>query len=533
MATKPTPSRAYYSFLSIARTVWKNWLWTLMVFLIVSGSTIVYVYFKVPPMFKAETLILVESQKIPEHLVASTVNAELQDRIATISQEILSATRLESLIDKFNLYRDERKNSAPEEIIDRMRKDTLIKLERGWARNQPGAFHVSYQGKDPEVVAAVVNQMGNFFIEENLKTREQQATGTAEFLKAQLEEAKKSLEQQEAQLGEYKMQHQGELPQQENSFLAVLGNLHAQQQGNQDAISRAEEKKALASTTLSNAESSLASLKSAAKVGVRMNADGKVIGAPAVEKPKDSLALQAKLDTLKARYTDSYPDVQETRALLQKALQKEAADAAAAQSSSPQTQLAAQSASGAPAPAPVAAELLTPEIRAAEERVGTLRAEVDAADKEIQDRMADRKKILSDVSTYEARLEKMPIREQEMAKLLRDYQISKNNYEQLLAKDFSADMATDMEKRQRAERFTILDPARTPEKPAKPIRQLLYGLGLVGGLVLGIATAFGREARRNVVLGEWELPPDIPVLGRVPLMEFQAPDFKTPLSEPT
>jgi len=484
------------------------------VFLLVSGTTFVFVRARVPLIYKAETLILVESQKIPENLVASTVNAELQDRIATISQEILSGTRLQSLIDKFGLYSDERQSTSTEELIDRMRKDIQIKLERGWSRNQPGAFHVSYQGKEPEVVAAVVNQMGNFFIDQNLKAREEQASGTSEFLKAQLEDTRKGLEEQEAKLSEFKRQHQGELPEQENSFLSVLGNLRSQLQGNQDAISRADEKQVLASTALASAESSLAAMKSASHPSARVSADVKPNVVPPDNRVKESDVLQAKLQTLRARYTDSHPDVQNARFLLQQAQQKEAETAGHQGVASASIQ--GTQAEGASAPKEIENG---PEIRLAEERVATLRAEVAAVARELQDRQADRKKILSDMAGYEARLEKLPIREQEMAKILRDYQISKTNYEQLLAKDFSADMATDMEKRQRAERFTVLDPARTPERPAKPIRPLLYLAGVVGGAFLGLVAAFAREMKRNVVLGEWELPGGIPVLGRVPMME--------------
>src|SRR5216684_525619 len=140
-----------YSSLSILRSITKNWIWTVSVWGMTAALLCGIVY-KLPPIYKAETLILVESQKIPEKLVSSTVNAELQDRLATISQEVLSATRLQTLIEKFNLYRMERAKRVQEEIIDMMRKDLSIKLERGWTRNQPGAFRVTYQGRNPEVV---------------------------------------------------------------------------------------------------------------------------------------------------------------------------------------------------------------------------------------------------------------------------------------------------------------------------------------------------------------------------------------------
>ncbi|MGD1092106.1 MAG: GNVR domain-containing protein [Bryobacteraceae bacterium] len=531
--------RSEFSPLSLLRATWKNKGTALAVWAVLSLGTVATVY-RLPSIYKAETLILVESQKIPEKLVSSTVNAELQDRLATISQEVLSATRLQGLIDKFGLYKVERGSHVQEEIIEMMRKDMSIKLERGWTRNQPGAFRVTYQGTNPETIAAVVNQIGNFFIEENLKAREEQATGTSEFLKAQMDEAKKGLEEQERKLSEYKRQHPGELPQQENSILGALANLHLQLQGNQDATARAEENKVILETTLSAAESSLAGLMSAGRQtradGTIRTSQGAIASAPNDGRPKESDQLKVKLDALRARYTDSYPEVQETLAMLERTLQEEEARAkqlsaraaAVAQNSEPSTSQTPE----AQAQGSSSGVEYTPDIRREQERVATLRAQAAAAAKDLEDRKAERSKILADINSYQGRVENLPVREQEMAGVLRDYQISKANYEQLLSKNLSADMSTDMEKRQKAEKFTVLDVARIPEKPFKPMRPLLYWGGIIFALVIGVAAAFVRELKRNVVLGEWELPHDITILGRVPRIEFSAADVRnSPFAE--
>ena len=141
------------------RVMRKHWLATLLITTVGSVGTFVTVR-ALPSRYKAEIVILVESQKIPEKLVSSTVNAELQDRLATISQEILSATRLQSVIDSFNLYEEERISLTQQEVIEQMRRDITIKIERGWTRNQPGAFSVSLLGRDPKQVTTVVSLLG-------------------------------------------------------------------------------------------------------------------------------------------------------------------------------------------------------------------------------------------------------------------------------------------------------------------------------------------------------------------------------------
>jgi uncharacterized protein involved in exopolysaccharide biosynthesis len=126
------------------------------------------------------------------------------------------------------------------------------------------------------------------------------------------------------------------------------------------------------------------------------------------------------------------------------------------------------------------------------------------------------------MNMYEGRVQRLPLREQEMSALTRDYDIAKNNYSSLLDKKIAAEMAGDLERRQKAERFTILDPARTPEKPAKPKRPVLYAMSILGSLGLGIVFAMGKGLSRDRLLGEWELPKDVPILGRVPRIELEA-----------
>jgi hypothetical protein len=115
-------------------------------------------------------------------------------------------------------------------------------------------------------------------------------------------------------------------------------------------------------------------------------------------------------------------------------------------------------------------------------------------------------------------LEALPVREQQMASLTRDYEMSKLNYKSLLDKQMSAEMATDMERRQHAERFTLLDPAIVSQVPFKPNRPLLGGLAVALALALGLGAGLGNELRKQCILGEWELPAGTPVIGRLPVI---------------
>jgi hypothetical protein len=105
-----------------------------------------------------------------------------------------------------------------------------------------------------------------------------------------------------------------------------------------------------------------------------------------------------------------------------------------------------------------------------------------------------------------------------MAAITRDYENSKQNYRSLLDKKASAVMAAEMERRQQAERFTLQDPARVPTKPIKPKLPLLLAAVASVGIALGIGVALAIEFPKDHLLGEWELPRNVAVLGRVPVM---------------
>src|SRR5712672_2308932 len=114
--------------LSLMRMFWKRKLQMSFAWAVLSGVVLTVVMLW-PATYRAETLILVDSQKIPEKFVSATVSAELQDRLATISQQILSRTRLQKIIETFNLYEKERKTRVQEEILELMAADISVTPE--------------------------------------------------------------------------------------------------------------------------------------------------------------------------------------------------------------------------------------------------------------------------------------------------------------------------------------------------------------------------------------------------------------------
>jgi polysaccharide chain length determinant protein (PEP-CTERM system associated) len=489
--------------LSIIKMIWKRKWLSLSVWAILSAATLAVVH-HLPPTYRAEVVVLVDSQKIPERYVPSTVNTELQARLAGISERILSFGNLNQVIDELSLYSRDRRSLSPDELVDRMRKDINIKFERGWTGNPAGAFRIAYSGEDPNSVAQVVNRLSVLFVDENLRTREVQAVGTEQFIMAQLAEAKKTLDELETKVSQYKLGHSGELPEQEQSLISTLAQLRSILDANRDSLNRTQDAKIALENNLSMAEINRHALEK--------SLEQKPVETPPPprEKPQSEVLRERYASMLK-RYAPNHPDAVALRRAIEAAIEEE-------RSSPPQT---------SPVPARVETESTVAssnalQLEQARERIRTLKSEIAQTEKELTSRKAEQDSILKDIATYQERLGRLPLREQEMARLLRDYENSKSNYRMLLDKKLAAEMATDMEHRQKSERFTIVDPARAPANPVKPNRPFLNTAGCLLGLAVGVGLSLLLESRKAVLLGEWELPSGVAVLGRLPMVGILA-----------
>jgi polysaccharide chain length determinant protein (PEP-CTERM system associated) len=500
-ATKPQ-----FLPLSIARMLWKQRALVLLVWLVVSGLAAIVVL-RLPNVYEGEAVLLVDSQKIPEKFVTSTVQVSLEDSLNAISEQVLSSGLLVKIVEKYHLYPGLASTKTRAELVDKLRHDLSIGVERGLSLGRPGAFRISYDAPNPVTAAGVVNDVCNLFVTQNSKTRERRAEGTSEFIEAQLIQAKKSLDEQEAQLSQYKLKWAGELPQQETALMGALTRLQADLQGNQDSVARAQQNKLVLENTLKFSESSLSTIERTLSVPpVRVSGGTLNLAVP----QSASERLQAKLQELTQRYTDDHPEVRQTRIELAQALADEAKAVRAPVVDKTIAPVLAND--------PVTAQLRA-ELDRQRERVSSTKTQLQVVEQEIKARNLEREQIRQQIVDYQNRVEKLPIREQQMAALTRDYETERANYKSLLEKKNSADMASEMEHSQQSERFTIADPARVPTVPIRPKRPLTFGMGSLGGLALGLILGLAIELKKDVFLGEWEVPQHLAVLGRVSLSE--------------
>ena len=537
-----SPGHPGFSRLSILRTIWKRRILISIAWLGFSLCAVGIVHM-LPVAYLAEAVVLIDSQKIPEKFVSATVANELEDRIASIRQMLLSGGELKKVIEDFGLYKEERKRHFEEEILEMMRKDITISLDSalpgstgGTSGNsrtkRPGAFRIGYQGSDPALVMRVANRLTDLYVEQNLKNREGQASGTSDFLETQVKDAKKHLDEMEAAVSAYKLSHNGELPQQEHTLSGTLTRLQTELEANRDAMNRASQTKTIMESSVNAMETTLSSQVRAWEQSLNPD-EPSYPGAPLrsaqsapTPRAKASETMEEQLALLVGRYSENHPEIvrlrgdiekmkriEEQRQKTEDQRRKASADLAAAAEVQPPS-------AGKPSSKQALRE--PPEFAHTRQQISVLKAQIKGADNELANRKTEQARILRDLGMYQGRIEKLPVREQEMSQITRDYEISKINYKSLLDKKMDAEMSLNMERRQQSERFVVLDRAQLPEKPVKPNRPMLYGAGTAAGLALALLLGFVAELRSNVMLGEWELPPGTPVLARLPFIEIGA-----------
>ena len=400
-------------------------------------------------MYRSETVILVEQQKIPEKYVPSVIGGSTAERVSTMTQQVLSRTNLQKVIDEFHLYPEAIHSEGYEVVIEGLRKN--IKIQTKGRGGQIEAFTISFAHREPMMAMKVTARLATQYIDENIKLRELFIEGATEFLDEELAKAKEALDKKEQELAAYKLKYLGELPKQLELNLRTLDRLQEEKTRIQESMNSIHSRLEVVEQTIRDYEMAPGLTGQTQEAPPPRNADPVRLRLH---------ALQRELATLSSEYTESYPDVI--------ALKMQIEDVEA--------ELAARHSEGGEAPAdPYLAELLNTR-------------------KELNFQLASVKSQLKDVSTnmkeLEGRIERTPHHEQEFLALERDYDNMQKHYQQVHENRTSARISENLDKRQKGERFRILDPANLPTRPEGIPREFLAMGGVGAGVGLGFGLAF-------------------------------------------
>ncbi len=478
-----------YSFDDITRIGWRGKWLVLAPAIVTSVLAATYLRF-VPDIYRADTTILVVPQRVPNEYVRPTVTSRIQDRLQSISPQILSRSRLEPILVDLDLYPKLRQTEPMEDVIAYMRTQVEVSVQRG------DAFSVAYRSTSPVLAQQVTERLASLFIEENLRDREVQAEATNQFLESQLNDARSRLIEHEKRLEAFRLRYAGELPTQTQSNFTAVQTLQMEAQGLADSLDRDRDRRRLL-------EASLADLTTAAD---EAEATGRPepVDTPRSQAAIDLAAARDSLRALQTRLKPEHPDVirgeRVVRELEQKVKAEQAAAAAAAAGSGP-------SPTGTP-------------VSTAERRARGVRDELNQITATIAVKETRLTKLQDELAGYRSRLDAAPTRESEMTELMRDYTTLQSGYQSLLQKREESKVAANLERRQIGEQFKVLDSPRRPERPYSPNRPLIQAIGTLVGLGLGLGLLVLREVRDQTLHKEADVLEtlDLPVLATVPRM---------------
>jgi polysaccharide biosynthesis transport protein len=430
-----------------------------------------------PATYQSEALVLVEQQKVPEQYVVPNVTVSLEDRLQSITQQILSRTRLQEIIDRFHLYSSHRRFAgllAAGDPVDQMRKD--IKIDLVQAPGQPGqpeqltAFKIAYSGGSPELAQQINTELTSLFIDEDLKVQQQLSESTTAFLDSQLADSRAQLEQQEAKVRAFKMSHFGDLPSELQGNVEILSGLQSELQNTELALDGAKQQRLYL-------ESLIQQYESAEGIQGSSTADSTATSPEALG--KELLELRSQLADERSRFTDDYPDVVALKdriartEALRKQMLKELASNQKPSGKATNTDPVALAGIDPGAPTPMM----------------QTESQLKANQLEIQNYEKREKHLEAEVAAYQARLNMTPEIEQKLADISRGYQETKANYDSLLKKQNQSQLATSLEQRQQGEQFQVLDAPSLPDKPASPNHLLVSFVGLLLGATVGCGLA--------------------------------------------
>jgi polysaccharide chain length determinant protein (PEP-CTERM system associated) len=476
-----------------------QWYWVIVIpWVLFSIAAVIYSR-TLPDQFRSESVIQVVPQRVPENLVRSTVTAKIEERLPAISQQILSRTRLERIIQDFGLYTERRKTQLMEDVVAAMSSDVKVEIVKG------DAFRVSYISTDAKTAMKVTERLASLFVEENLRDREVLAEGANQFLGSQLDDARRRLVEHDKKLEEFRRRYNGELPSQMQANIQAIQNAENQIQALSESMLRDRDRRLVLERMLADSqiETTLARPVAPASAAARTgDADASMpADAPAAVQVE---AAKTALQGMRLRLKPEHPDVVRMERAIRELEKKAAAEAARAPAA------AGDSAESRPVVSP--AEVMR------QNRMREIRTEMDSLDREISRKTAAQAKLKVVVSDLQARVDRTPTRESDLTSLMRDYETLDKVYTTLLAKGEEAKVAANMERRQIGEQFKVIDAARMPEQPFSPNRLQIGAIGSAAGLILGLAIIALIEIKDASFRSDQEVVSflSLPVIATVP-----------------
>lgn len=428
----------------------KRRIWSLIIPILLILTVTLIVAFSLPSIYKSTATILIEEQDIPANYVITTVTSYAEQRLQTINQRIMSSSRLLDIIKRFNLYADKKGKWTTDEIISKMREDVVMEpisaevTDRRTGRPSMAtiAFMLSYEGEEsPKKIQQVANVITTLFLKENIQVRERQTSETSIFLEKEMLKVKDYLGKIDSEIAIFKKKNINTLPELLQVNMQSLNHFEQNIERLKEQLRTLKERKSSLQTSLS---------------GIVSNSENQ---------DKQRLdQLKLSLVNLKSNFSDKYPDVIKTKLEITKlearVMKSGKSDNKANEDNPVYITLASQ--------------------------LSGINTEITSVNRYIKD-------VENKCEDYRKRIEATPRVEELLKSMLTEQLSARLKYEDLMKKFMESQVAQGLEKEQKGERFTLIDPPMVPEKPFKPNRTAIFFIGLVLSIGAGVGFAALRE----------------------------------------
>lgn len=486
-----------------------------------------------PPTYRSMATILIEEQEIPADLVRSTISSYADQRIQVISQQVMTRATLMQIVDKYDLYRDKRRKETGEEILARMRKDIkldtvnadVIDRRSGGKTTATIAFTLSFDGETAEKAQKVANELTSLYLNENLQIRQQKVAETSSFLEAEADSLSRHISETEGKLAAFKLKNIGRLPELAAINMQMRDRAEAELDEAQRQASSIDERRFYLEAQLAqikpntpilsssgerilDPEDRLRALRAqyAGMTGlysenhpdmIRMRKQMEALQIEVGHAPDNSeetrqlTRLKTELATMRDRYADDHPDLAKLKARIAALETSIAANTAVTETNYRMPE--------------------NPAYLTLQAQLQSLKTE----QKTLEKRRAD---LRARVAQLESRLESTPLVEKDYLELTRDHENALVRYRETKAKLMEAQVAQNLEKDRKSERFTLIDPPQFPEKPRSPNRPAILLIGVVLSLGGGIGSVALLEAMDSSIRSPRDLSYTIaaPLLSVIP-----------------
>jgi polysaccharide chain length determinant protein (PEP-CTERM system associated) len=446
--------------------------WMIILPTLAVGLAIGFVVFRLPDIYESSTLIVVKPSTLPDSVVPMMTEETLTRELASISQVVTSRSSLQPLVEKYDLYKEERRRGeAMEVIIEEMRKG--IKVEVNTSRNDiTNAFNITYRGRDPKTTQAVASELASRYVDEQTKGTINAGASAKQFIEEQVRSSKEELDGVDNQRLAYLQQNMNNLPSQSQALVGRLTALHEEQKA---LITEQGRLRDLAAAYRSQLGDITKSYQQEIILSAENTTDPKTTAAWAELVSRRS-QYEGELQKLLAQYTEKHPDVVATKKQIEdiKAQQDQMMNDWKDRIEDRKQKLT---------------NLTDPRLLTLRTNISMVEGDMDR-----QGRLLDETN--KQIADLNARINAIPNAEVGLEALDRDYQTKKSNYDNLLLQQQKIVVGADAAKEQQGGGIQVVDPANLPEKPVAPKRLVLTAGGFGIGLALGMLLVLIVEVRR-------------------------------------